>query len=317
MYVGGTDFFGYIHYLVGAFDLLLSNGATWIEINVDDRLTLKSDATFSVRVDKDELIVPFETFGPLEERHAPDATILNALSDHFHAIISDGKTETTFRAEAGERKEFPQSAATDPARFTKLEFEPDIQIFSIVEVSPTVLQSYLRRTSCLYPGVMFRINGKDTVTEYQSQNGIADLFESISTPYQILHKPVQMCEVKDELIVEAVFAFHSWSENRIWSFVNRGRVPDGGTHETGMVNAIAAWHNNLQSPRPAGILAVLTIQHPHVTYEGCIKNRIGNPELVDRVSELVSVGIKKWVSENQAEAEHLKTIEQFTFAGIW
>lgn len=33
MYVGDTKFFGFIHNIVSAFDIMLDNGATWITID--------------------------------------------------------------------------------------------------------------------------------------------------------------------------------------------------------------------------------------------------------------------------------------------
>ncbi len=116
--------------------------------------------------------------------------------------------------------------------------------------------------------------------------------------------------------VEAAFVFQSWSENQIWSFANKGRVPDGGTHEAGMLDAIGQLEHG-QASSSVGILAVLAIEYPQVTFEGCIKARIGNPELRRRVADLVSTGLKRWSQENPDEVEYLKTIERFQFADIW
>ena len=65
------------------------------------------------------------------------------------------------------------------------------------------------------------------------------------------------------------------------------------------------------------MLAVLAIEYPHVTYEGCIKSRIGNPELRQRVADLVTTGLDRWVRENPDEVEYLKTIERFQFGDVW
>ena len=316
MYIGGTGFFGFVQYLVSAFDLLLENGATWIEFEIADHFRLTSDARISINTNSKGELEPFEAIGKIKTQHAPDATILMALSSKFRCSAFDGTTKTEFVASHGEREIYQQQRIGESEPQTFLEFRPDVGIFSVTAVSPSVAHSYCKRTSCLHPGVVFRVKTGVEVVEYRSTRGILDFFDAISSPYQVLHKPIHIEESRGDLKVETVFVFHSWTENRIWSFANKGRVADGGTHEAGMLDAIARLHNR-QAESSVGTLAVLAIDYPGVTYEGCIKSRIGDPELRDRVCELVSNGLDRWISENEVEFEHLKKIERFQFADTW
>jgi topoisomerase-4 subunit B len=316
MYVGCTSFFGFVQYLVSAFDIMLDHGATWIEFEVARNFRLSSDARVPIRLNDRGALEPFEAAGHVKPRHSPDAIILMALSEKFRVTQNDGETETTLTTSYGERESFQQSPAVPSKPGITLEFSPDVTIFSVVAVSPAVAHSYCKRTACLHPGVVFRIKNADEVTEYKSTEGIRDFFTAITTPYQILHKPIHIQESDGDLSVETVFAFHSWTENRIWSFANKGRVADGGTHEAGMLDAIAPLHNR-QADSAVGVLAVLAIDYPRVAYEGCIKARISNPELRERVAKLVTVGLGRWVRDNPDEVEYLKTIERFQFADIW
>lgn len=317
MYIGSTNFFGFVHYLVSAFDLLLQNGATWIEIEVEDEIHLASNARIPLRVNANGLLEPFEAFGELKQYHAPDGVILMALSERFVLTMTDENVETYLACEKGERREFYQRSASSSPSGIQVTFAPDYTIFAVREISPAALSSYCRRTACLYPGVLLRVKAGNEVTEYRSEHGIRDFFNAIAMPYQILHTPVHVVEVEADLKVEAVFVFHSWSENRIWSFANKGRVPDGGTHEAGMLDAIAKIHNSSVSTAGTGILGVLAIEYPHVTFEGCIKARIGNPELRDKVTALMVRGLQKWMAENEMEVEYIESIESFRFADSW
>ncbi len=320
MYLGGTDFFGYIQYIVSAFDLLLDHDATWIELDIGKNLHIASDANIQVYINAENQLQPFEAFESLgTNQDVIDGAILTALSDYLNVVISDGSSETRLQYKAGERQIFEQHSAIGSEPGIKMHFAPDPAVFSVTNASPTVLQSYCSRTVCLHPGVAVRIKLGDNIIQYYSEKGIEDLFTAIATPYQILHQPINISESKGELKVQAVFAFHSWSENHIWSYANCGRVPDGGTHEAGMLNAISQFHSNLQNSHPVGvgILAVLAIEYPDVTYKGCIKSRIGNPELVDLVDELISRGIERWIANHSEEAEHLRRIERFQFALFW
>ena len=319
MYIGSVNFFGFVQYLVSAFDLLLQNRATWIEIEIKDgdEIRLSSDAQIPLRVNRDGLLEPFEAFGELKLRHLPDATILTALSAQFALVATDGSLETRLKCRHGARQSFQQRAVAASGLSVQLDFSPDYAIFSVTEISPAALHSYCRRTACLYPGVSFRVKSESDVAEYRSERGIQDFFAAISLPYQLLHTPIHLLEAEDNLKVEAVFTLHSWSENRIWSFANKGRVPDGGTHEAGMLDAIAILRNASNSTASAGILAVLAVEYPHITFEGCIKARIGNPELRDKVAALLSRGLNKWLAKNEDETERISVIETFKFADSW
>ena len=323
MYIGGTNFFGFVQYLVSAFDLLLQNGATWIEIEVregetfNDEFHIASDAPLPLRITADGLLEPFEVVKELKTRHLPDAAILTALSERFVLTITNENLETYLECESGERKAFHQQATEETGTLVNLTFSPDHAIFSVTEISPAALQSYCRRTACLYPGVSLRIKAGDAVQEYKSERGIRDFFDAIALPYQLLHTPIHLVESEDNLKVEAVFVFHSWNENLIWSFANKGRVPDGGTHEAGLLDAIGRLRNTSSNIRSVGILAVLAIEYPYIAFEGCIKARISNPELRDKVGALLLRGLEKWIVENEEEGESLQTIERFQFADSW
>lgn len=316
MYLGGTCFFGFIQYVVSAFDLLLEHGATLIEFQVGESFRISSNARIPTDVSESGGLVQFETLGKLKPHHLPVAAILVALSDWLQVILSDGITRTELKTSKGERISFLQVPANESKTVVALQFRPDPEIFSVLSVSPAVVHSYCKRIACLHRGVTFRVKIDNDVTEYHSANGIRDLFNAVTTTYQILNEPICIDESEEDLSVEAVFAFQSWSETQIWSYVNKGRVPDGGTHEAGFLNAI----RYLKSPIPdrkVGLLAVLSVDYPHVTYEGCIKERIGNPELFDKVSALITRGLESWARENEDENEHLKKIERFQFGSIW
>jgi topoisomerase IV subunit B len=246
---------------------------------------------------------------------SPDGAIIVALSCDFHVKLCDGKHWTELVCDQGRRVTFRQEPSTSEIG-VDLKFAPDCSFFKIVDSSPAVVHSYCRRTSILHAGIAFRVKNGERITEYKSENGIRDFFTAITTPYQMTHEPIHIKEVDGDLAVEVVFVFHSWSENQVWSFANKGRVPDGGTHEAGLLDAIS---KSCTTPRgsAAGILAVLAIEYPHVTYEGCIKGRIGNPELRDRISEIVLAGIQEWGRENPEEVERYQSVERFQFADIW
>ncbi|MCA9041996.1 MAG: hypothetical protein KDA65_16705 [Planctomycetaceae bacterium] len=326
MYVGSTEFFGFINYLVSGFDLMLHHGASWIEIQPGDDIkpwVIRSDANLPLELNEKEQVKIFETYDYAETEYEKpnslpplfDAYIFYALSEEFELkAISDGK-QITLKARCGEKGVFEQIPVNDSSSTVVIEFHPDTYIFSVTEASIRNLHSYCRRNSTLYPGVSYRIKTGDELVEYKSENGLTEFFESMVHPYQVLHKPIHVQEMEDDLKVEAVFALHSWSEDYIVTFANKGRVPLGGTHLAGFIEAVAQLRS--EANVHAGNIGILAIEHPDITFEGCIKGRVGNPEFRDLVHKLISHGIQKWSEANPEEARLMQMVERFQFADIW
>lgn len=323
MYTGNTSFFGFIHYVVSAYDLLLQHKASWIETNISGDIDsgicfrLSSDAKVPIKLSAQDLLIPFEEFGGTKSVYAIDGVIVNALSSHFQLKVNDGVTNTKLVAEKGIRKCLEQETSSTHSPSIEMEFKADSDIFSVTAVSPAVLHSYCKRMSYLHTNTVFRIKAGNESTEYRSKNGIRDLFEGLIAPYQILHQPIYFKTKENDLSLELIFAFHSWYDDQIITFANNGRVPMGGTHLDGLLEAFAPLREKEYVATPSGVLAILSIDYPDLTLKGCIKEKVGNPELQKLVRDLVINETKRWLNDHQQEVKHLSKIERFNFPPIW
>lgn len=315
MYVGSSGFFGLINYLVCPFNLYLAAGAKRISASVSDGgFRIDSDVAIQVADAGDGLLRPFET--PSISGHGLYGCILAALSENLAVTTShDGLRRTLAYSRGGLRSDVEQ--AGDESNFTSFVFSPDPTIFTVLDLSPSVLDSYLRRMSYLHPKVRFQFGvGKD-LTDYHSENGLPDLFRAITSQYQILHSPIHFRASDGDLHLELVFAYQSWTGSVLWSFVNGGRAAEGGTHEVGLTKALAKFPKMAGFECSAGTLALMSIYYPGVTYEGCVKEKVSTSELIERVDHLVTEQLELWISRNSPECEFLRTIERFQFANIW
>src|SRR5690606_839319 len=143
---------------------------------------------------------------------------------------------------------------------------------------------------------------------YHSPNGIRGMFDSVASPYQILHQPVHVHHVDGEFELEIVWGFHSWHGDIIWSFVNKGRSVEGGTHDQGLADAFRILTKTLRIPDSDnesrnGIVAIMSITYPAAVWEGCIKARIGNPELKSLVKKTVVEQSLKWIDSRNRVRE--------------
>ena len=309
MYVGSTEFWGFLNYVVCAYRLLIHWGATRIDLTGNGTLTLSSDATIPADLAGDN---PFESISKNHNHVDLDAFIINALSRKL--VVFDPDTAYTY--DRGRR--VGNSAPAAKSTGATLQFAPDDTIFSVTDVESAVLQSYLHRMSYLYPQIRFSLDTEDGNVSFSSPCGIADMFKSISAPYQLLHEPICVSGNDDEFEMDLVFAFHSWTEKLTWTFANAGRAADGGTHDIGLRSALEAFTrkviaNDDRHNRP-GYLAIMSFKYPTVQFEGCIKGEIGNAELEAITRDLVGKLLR---TIEMKGLPHLKDMSRFKFADFW
>jgi DNA gyrase subunit B len=315
MYVGSAGFFGLINYLVSPFNLNLAAGAERISASLSDgAFRIDSDVAIEVVDAGDGMLRPFET--PLIGGHSLHGCILAALSENLAVTTSHDGLRRTLAYSRGELRSDVEQPS-DGSDFTSFAFSPDPTIFTVLNLSPSVFDSYLRRMSYLHPKVRFQFGvGKD-LTDYYSENGLPDLFRAITSQYQILHSPIHFRASDGDLQLEMIFAYQSWTGNVLWSFVNGGRAAEGGTHEVGLTKALARFPKMAGFECPAGTLALMSIYYSGVTYEGCVKEKVSTPELTERVDRLATEQLEFWISRNSSECDFLRSMERFQFADIW
>jgi DNA gyrase/topoisomerase IV subunit B len=323
MYVGSTAFFGFINYLVCPVSLLLGQSPTRIAIAAaDGGFVVESDVAIPIEETSSGGFAPFEEISNFGPGHGFEGTVLNGLSERLTVEIRhEHRTQTlTFRRGARESHQAATGQSHGPK--TTLTFAPDTSIFTVTALSPAIFRSYLRRLSFLHRGVRFSIDMGGETQEFHAERGIVDLFDSVSASYQILHEPIHIVAEEGTLHLETVFAYHSWKENGLWCFINNGRAVEGGTHEKGLHDALDQFYRKFKPPKSQkthrnGVVGIMSIRYPDAVWEGCIKARIGNPELREMVCNLVVQGAAEWLTSRPEVAGQLRNLETFQFPEAW
>ena len=316
MYIGSTDFFGTIHYLVDAINLILQHSPGVLEISSSaDGFTMRSDIVLPIHENENGLRFPFECFRQDGNRAISHGPLVMALSDVFvySELSEDGHRQFAYRN--GSRLETETEEC--PAGFrSQIRFAPDHAILKPVAISNYNFVSYLSRLSYLHPSTRFSFddNGKKHV--FHSENGLMDMFVGVAGPYQLVHEPIHIRVSKGDFSLEFIFAFQSWSSDVCTAFVNKGRAVEGGTHQTGLDRAIEHLKNKTFETRN-GLVGLLSIQHPDVQWVGCIKAKIGNPELDSLVFDSI-VGETNTLLSNRSDlVEQIRSVRIFPFPDIW
>lgn len=323
MYVGSTAFFGFINYLVCPIALLLGQRPTRVSISPsENQFTVESDVALPIEETSSGRISPFEEIPNLGQGHGFEGTVLNALSERLMVEVQNEHRTENLAYRRGFR-ESRHGTSREPSRpRTTLTFEPDASIFTVTDLSPAIFKSYLRRLSFLHRGVRFSISFGEETEEFYAERGVVDLFAAVSAPYQLLHEPIHIVAEDGPLQLEAVFAFHSWKERGLWCFINNGRAVEGGTHEKGLDDALDQIYREfklLKMPKAHrnGVVGIMSIRYPNAVFEGCIKARIGNPELRGMVCKLVATGASIWLQSRPDVARQLQDMQTFQFPEAW
>ena len=66
-----------------------------------------------------------------------------------------------------------------------------------------------------------------------------------------------------------------------------------------------------------GVVGIVSVRYPDVVWEGCIKARIGNPELREMVRDRFVHGASEWLQGRPDVAERLPQIGTFQFPDLW
>ena len=198
MYIGSRGFFGLVHYLVDATNLILQHRPTKLAISTDgSEFTFGSDTTIPMSRNATGKIFPFEVFkkdGNAKVSHGP---LLTALSESFSYSERHSRTNY-FSSRNGVRDdEAPRECPEEYASFIR--FAPDRTIFDCLSISDYVFKSYLKRMSFLFPKVTFRFDYDGNAQEFYSERGIPDMFDGLAGPFQLLHEPIQLSATKEDL----------------------------------------------------------------------------------------------------------------------
>ncbi|MBC8103802.1 MAG: hypothetical protein H7Z41_14605 [Cytophagales bacterium] len=319
MYVGSTALFGFINYLVCPVALFLAHGAKRIDATVKDGFEIQSDVIIRIERTEDGRIAPFQQIRQVGMGHNFEATVLTALSEELSVSVQTGSHLEEWQFVKGVLASHRSMEAHDGIQGTTLRFKPDTSIFTVTEVSQAVFASYFRRLSFLHEGVRFALSVGGDRQEFFTVNGMAELFTAISAPYQLMHEPVHIAASEGTLSLQVVMAYHSWKANHLWCFINNGRAVEGGTHEQGFSQALKRLKRQLNLPEgfDHGVVAVASIQYPEATWEGCLKARIGNPELRTMVSRLVVNEVVEWLSHHPSVEEQIRQMQTFRFPEAW
>lgn len=269
----------------------------------------------------------YKTSGGL---HGVGSSVVNALSSWMVARIKrDGVTY-----EQRYSKGHPQGPVQKigPARGTgtHISFTPDSTIFNKVDFDPKLIASRLEVKTYLHKGlrIVFRNEcaapGEPRTQEFRHEGGIVEYLSDLISARN--RKPIldqaYIFERDDEDgRVELSLCWTEATDVLIHSFVNGIPTADGGTHESGLrdaVNRALRDYIDAHDLTPRGVsltpddiregLTVglnLFIRDPQ--FQGQTKEKLNNPEVRTWLSSGLKAALEAWLHQNQTAAQAIVT----------
>lgn len=266
--------------------------------------------------------------------HGVGVSCVNALSIHLRAEVHrDGKAyEQQYKQGV---TEYPvRECGTSTSNGTIIEFQPDPDIFEVLEYSYETIADRMRELSFLNQGITVTLTDERELAEpaegdepqegvfktevFYSENGLRDFVEYIdSTRETLIADVIHMRGEKSGIPVEVAMTYNtSYSEN-LFSYVNNINTYEGGTHLTGFRRGLT---NTLKKYAEGsgmlsklkfeisgddfreGLTAVISVKVAEPQFQGQTKTKLGNAEVSAPVSQSVSEILEAYLEEHPNDA---------------
>ncbi|MCZ6106147.1 DNA topoisomerase (ATP-hydrolyzing) subunit B [Campylobacter ureolyticus] len=251
--------------------------------------------------------------------HGVGISVVNALSKKL--ILTIKKDGNIYRQEFS--KGIPTTnleiIKTTNRSGTTIEFWPDETIFETINFEKKILMTRFKELAYLNPKIV--INLKDqrdgTKEKFHFEGGL-DQFVNDLNKKDVIAKSVFFSESVEDLEIDFALLYNTSYEEKLFSFVNNIKTPEGGTHEAGfrggLTRAITTYITENASAREKdmkilgedvreGLIAVVSVKVPEPQFEGQTKGKLGSSYVRPLVQKMVFENLAKYFEENPNEAK--------------
>ena len=251
--------------------------------------------------------------------HGVGISVVNALSKKL--ILTIKKDGNVYRQEFA--KGIPTTnleiIKTTNRSGTTIEFWPDETIFETIEFEKKILMTRFKELAYLNPKIV--INLKDqrdgTKEKFHFEGGL-DQFVNDLNKKDIVAKSVFFSESVEDLEIDFALLYNTSYDEKLFSFVNNIKTPEGGTHEAGfrggLTRAITTYITENASAREKdmkilgedvreGLIAIVSVKVPEPPFEGLTKGKLGSSYVRPLVQKMVFENLAKYFEENPNEAK--------------
>ncbi|MDA8715201.1 DNA topoisomerase (ATP-hydrolyzing) subunit B [Flavobacteriales bacterium] len=259
--------------------------------------------------------------------HGVGVSVVNALSADLKATVYREGVEYQQEYSRGKANYPVKEVGSVDIRGTRIEFQPDPEIFDVLEYNLETLATRMRELSYLNKGIKITLTderetddeGKYLTELFYSEIGLPEFISYLDgTREKLIADVISMEGEKNGIPVEVAMVYNtSYSEN-IHAYVNNINTHEGGTHLSGFRRGLT---NTLKKYAESsglldklkfeisgddfreGLTAIVSVKVAEPQFEGQTKTKLGNREVTAPVSQAVSEMLTNHLEEHPNDAK--------------
>ena len=252
--------------------------------------------------------------------HGVGVSVVNALSaDLKMTIHREGEIfEQDFKE--GAPQEALKVIGTTRKTGTTIEFAADPTIFTdTITFEYEYLAKRFKELAYLNPIITIKFNDERTGTKevYHFEGGIAQYVTDMNKKTLVADVMSFSTKVED-IEFDVALMYNDAYDEKLASFVNNIRTPNGGTHEAGFRAGLTRVISNYNSKNGAakekdvkitgddvkeGLIAIVSVRVPEPQFEGQTKGKLGNTYVRPLVQKATGEALSKYFEENPIQAK--------------
>jgi DNA gyrase subunit B len=252
--------------------------------------------------------------------HGVGVSVVNALS-------SDLKMTIHRNGEIFEQ-DFKKGIPQEPLKIigatkktgTTIEFSPDPSIFTdTIIFEYEYLARRFKELAYLNPFITIKFSDERTGVkeDYHFEGGIAQYVADLNKKQEVA-KVFEFNSKIEDIEFDIALMYNDTYDEKVYSFVNNIRTPNGGTHEAGFRAGLTRVIANYNAQNGAakekdtkisgedtseGLIAIVSIRVPEPQFEGQTKGKLGNTYVRPLVQKSTYELLSKYFEENPIEAK--------------
>ncbi len=254
--------------------------------------------------------------------HGVGVSVVNALSSKLKMTIYRDKQIYEQNFELGIPQEDIEVVGTTRKHGTTIEFFPDPSIFTeVVTFDYEYLSKRFKELAYLNPQIkiVFKDERSSKSETYHFEGGITQFVQDLNKRVQI-STPFEFNAKIEDIEADIALMYNDTYEEKVYSFVNNIRTPNGGTHEAGFRAALTRAISNYNSQNSSakekdvkisgddvkeGLICIVSVRVPEPQFEGQTKGKLGNTYIRPLIQKITYEKLSKYFEENPIEAKQI------------